>query len=108
MNEAVAGAGGITAAKYCNGCGKTIHQTARACPSCGAPQAGSSGKSRIAAGVLALFLGGIGIHKFYLGKPLLGLLYLVFCWTFIPGIIAFIEAIIYFCSSDEAFQRKYG
>jgi TM2 domain-containing membrane protein YozV len=42
--------------------------------------------------LLALFLGGIGIHKFYLGNTGMGILYLVFCWTYIPSLIAFIEA----------------
>lgn len=42
--------------------------------------------------LLALFLGGIGLHKFYMGQTGLGILYLVFCWTAIPGIIAFLEA----------------
>ena len=62
----------------------------------------------MAAALLALFLGGFGVHKFYLGQPLLGILYLVFCWTFIPAFIAFIEAIILLCMSDESFARKYG
>jgi len=44
-------------------------------------------KSRIAAAILAFFL---------------------FCWTFIPSIVAFIEFIIYLCTSDEDFARKYG
>ena len=44
--------------------------------------------------LLALFLGGIGIHKFYLGQPLAGILYLLFCWTGIPAIIAFFEALV--------------
>ncbi|MDO5516789.1 MAG: TM2 domain-containing protein [Clostridium sp.] len=63
-------------------------------------------KSKIAAGLLAIFLGGLGIHKFYLGKVGLGILYLVFCWTYIPSIIGFIEGIIYLCSSDHNFQVK--
>nr|WP_228128000.1 TM2 domain-containing protein [Acinetobacter soli] len=62
----------------------------------------------MAAGVLALFLGGFGVHKFYLGKVGQGILYLLFFWTFIPAIIAFFEAIIYFCTSDENFAKKYG
>ncbi|PLC70016.1 hypothetical protein B6I39_23585 [Klebsiella quasipneumoniae] len=53
-------------------------------------------------------LGGFGVHKFYLGKIGQGFLYLIFCWTFIPAIIAFIEFIIYLCDSDEKFARKYG
>ncbi|RMH47148.1 MAG: TM2 domain-containing protein [Gammaproteobacteria bacterium] len=42
--------------------------------------------------LLALFLGGIGGHKFYLGQTGLGVLYLLFCWTMIPGVIALFEA----------------
>ena len=50
-------------------------------------------KKSVGAGVLlALFLGGLGIHKFYVGQPGLGVLYLLFCWTFIPSIIAIGEA----------------
>ncbi len=64
-------------------------------------------KSKVLAGVLALLLGGIGVHKFYLGQTGLGILYLIFSWTFIPGIIAFIDAIVLFCSSDENFEIKY-
>lgn len=94
---------------FCRGCGKEIHETAETCPFCGAKQNKKTGnKSKIVAGVLALLLGGIGIHKFYLGKTGAGILYLLFCWTFIPGIIAFIEGIIYLCQSDEDFERKYG
>jgi TM2 domain-containing membrane protein YozV len=63
-------------------------------------------KSKIAAGILAIFLGGIGVHKFYLGKIGLGVLYLVFCWTGIPAIVGFIEGIIYLCSNDYNFQIK--
>lgn len=95
---------------FCRGCGKEIHETAKACPHCGATQASvpQGSKNRIAAALLALFLGGFGAHKFYLGKVGQGLLYLLFCWTFIPAIIAFVEAIIYLCNSDEEFARKYG
>jgi len=41
--------------------------------------------------LLDFFLGGIGIHKFYLGNTTAGIFYLLFCWTSIPGIIAFVE-----------------
>ena len=60
------------------------------------------------AALLDFFLGGLGAHKFYLGKVGQGFLYLIFCWTFIPAIVAFIEFFIYLCTSDEDFARKYG
>lgn len=63
-------------------------------------------KSKVTAGVLAILLGGIGVHKFYLGRIGVGIIYLLFCWTYIPGIIAFIEGIMYLCQSDEDFQVK--
>ena len=95
---------------FCRGCGKEIHETAKACPQCGAPQVTQvqGNKNRIAAALLAFFLGGFGVHKFYLGKIGQGFLYLIFCWTFIPALIAFVEFILYLCSSDEDFARKYG
>lgn len=64
--------------------------------------------SRVTAGVLALLLGGLGIHKFYCKKTGLGILYLVFCWTFIPAIIALVEGIIYFVQDDAKFARAQG
>lgn len=63
-------------------------------------------KSKIAAGILGILLGGLGVHKFYLGKIGMGILYLCFCWTYIPAVIGFIEGIIYLCSNDENFQLK--
>lgn len=35
-------------------------------------------KSRLLAAVLAIFLGGLGIHKFYMGKVGWGIAYLLF------------------------------
>ncbi|WP_436860254.1 TM2 domain-containing protein [Staphylococcus caeli] len=52
--------------------------------------------------VLAVFLGSFGVHKFYARKTGMGLLFLVFCWTGIPQILAIIGAIIVlFKPSDE-------
>ena len=64
-------------------------------------------KSKIVAGLLAILLGGFGIHKFYLGKTGMGILYLIFCWTYIPAFVGFVEGIIYLCSNDENFQLKH-
>lgn len=65
-------------------------------------------KSKSTAAVLAFFLGGFGAHKFYLRQTGLGVLYLIFFWTWIPSIIAFIEFIILLCTSEEEFDRKYN
>lgn len=63
--------------------------------------------NKLTAGLLALFLGGFGIHRFYLGETSSGIWYLIFCWTGIPEIIGFIEGIMYLVMSDEEFNRKY-
>jgi len=65
-------------------------------------------KSRVVAALLAIFLGGIGVHKFYLGQTGWGIVYLLFCWTLIPAIIAPIEGILYLLSTERAFALKFG
>lgn len=65
-------------------------------------------KSKTTAGILALFFGGIGAHHFYLGNYARGVLYLLFFWTLIPAIIAFVEAIMLFLMSDDVFNKKYN
>lgn len=50
--------------------------------------------NKLAYVLLAFFVGSFGIHKFYAGKTGMGIVYLLFCWTGIPGIIGVIEAIM--------------
>jgi TM2 domain-containing membrane protein YozV len=49
-------------------------------------------KDEVIGVLLAIFLGGLGIHHFYLRRDGLGILYLVFFWTGIPMVVAWIEA----------------
>ena len=110
-------------AKKCRHCGETLDVSLRvaeearrtaerhgaaymAQPAAAAPYTRT--KSKIAAWLLAWLLGGIGGHKFYLNRVGQGLFYLVFCWTFIPAVIAFIEGIVYLTMDDERFWEKYG
>ena len=52
---------------------------------------------------LALLLGGIGIHRFWLGQTKAGVTYLIFCWTIIPIFFAIVDAT---CMGDMC--RKYN
>lgn len=65
-------------------------------------------KSKTTAGILAILLGGLGAHKFYLDRALQGILYFIFCWTFIPAVVSLVEGIIYLTMSDESFNAKYN
>lgn len=116
MNEVITKG---TNEKFCTECGSVINVKAEICPKCGVRQAGKpvsvnlgetadNGKSRIAAALFALFLGGIGVHKFYLGEVGMGIVYLLFFWTFIPAIVAFVEFVLLLTMSDEKFNQKYG
>lgn len=67
-----------------------------------------STKNRYLAAVLAIFMGAVGIHKFYLGQIGWGIVYLLFCWTGIPALAGWIEGVLYLLSSDEGFALRYG
>lgn len=84
-----------------------------------APSPGNQ-KEKIAAGLLAIFLGALGIHKFYLGgkqQRNAGIVMLLvtvigtclfFIGPIVMGIIALIEGIVYLTKDDAAFQAEYG
>ncbi len=132
---------------YCSNCGQEVSAVAIACPHCGVPprkerhfcfncgeavspaqimcvhcgaglaQTAALRKDKTAAGLLAIFLGSLGIHKFYLGYSRAGVTMLLL--TIIAGpltlgivagimeLIALIEGIIYLTKSDEEFQATY-
>lgn len=57
--------------KYCHNCGQATNENAAVCTNCGVELknivAGEQ-KSKMTAGLLGIFLGGLGIHNFYLGN----------------------------------------
>ena len=101
---------------YCHGCSKPLHISALSCPQCGAQQRphqastathpAASEKSKITAGILALLLGGIGVHKFYTGARDWGIVYVVLCLTYIPALVALVEGIRYLTMKQPEFAQK--
>ncbi|MFN3756531.1 MAG: TM2 domain-containing protein [Flavobacterium sp.] len=64
---------------------------------------------KILAGVLALLIGGIGVHKFILGYTREGIIQIILSIVTcgIAGIIPFIEGIIYLTKTDQEFYQTY-
>jgi TM2 domain-containing membrane protein YozV len=58
--------------------------------------------------LLTLFLGGLGAHRFYLDQSGKGLIYLLFCWTLIPAVIALIDLIVFATMSQQTFDLQYN
>jgi TM2 domain-containing membrane protein YozV len=65
-------------------------------------------KNKITAALLAFFLGSFGAHKFYLGQTSKGILFILFIWTTVPSILAFIDFIVFLSMSDEKFNAEYN
>ncbi len=127
----------------CVDCGTSFVEKEGACPQCGCPIApprvnaaqqtqmmhgaslaksspgifdnGPSGKSRGVAALLALFLGGFGVHMFYVGKTGAGVLFLLCSligWLlifppFLVAVVSLIQAIMLFTMSQDDFEAKY-
>jgi TM2 domain-containing membrane protein YozV len=94
--------------KFCSTCGHKIHVKAEICPKCGVrvgPPPGALNK--VALLLITFCFGGLGAHKFYQKKYLLGVLYLLFFWTYIPTLVAWVEFIIYACKSEAELQQRY-
>jgi len=87
----------------------------------GAKEVFNSDNKKILAGILAIVLGSLGIHKFILGYNkegfillgfsiaayILSCLFIGLLFIWIPGIIGLIEGIIYLTKSDEEFYNTY-
>lgn len=63
-------------------------------------------KSRVTTSLLAILLGGLGIHFFYLEAWGWGLVSILLCWTYLPTIAGLILGIRYLTMSDKEFERK--
>jgi len=71
--------------------------------------AGGRGKSKVVAGVLAILLGGLGIHHFYLGSMMAGVICIVAsCFFGLGTILGIIEGILLLVMSDADFDAKYN
>jgi TM2 domain-containing membrane protein YozV len=66
-------------------------------------------EKKVVAGILGILIGGLGIHRFYLGDPTGGIIRIVI--TFVTcgagSLIGLIEGIIYLTKTDEDFVRTY-
>lgn len=71
-------------------------------------------KNRIVAGLLAILLGSVGAHKFYLRKPGAGIFYIFLFMIFlnarlpIMAILGLIEGLGLLMMSDQEFNRRYN
>ena len=92
--------------KVCASCGAAIRKLTEICPACGVRQPGLVNKTTLL--LITFFLGGLGGHKFYLGKWVQGIFYFLFFWLWIPALIALIELVIYACTSSERLNEKYS
>jgi TM2 domain-containing membrane protein YozV len=93
------GAKPLVGSSFCHACGAKTNPLAVICVKCGAKLEGKiaagdvSPKSRLVVTLLAWFLGGFGVHRFYLGKIGTGILMLLTggglgIWTLIDFIFA--------------------
>jgi TM2 domain-containing membrane protein YozV len=105
------------ATKFCHACAERLDARAELCPHCGVRQPALRGRAphadrtRTMAAVLALvslFLGGIGLHKFYLGQRAAGVLCILFFWTGIPWLVSLVNLASLLTMTDERFEEKYG
>jgi TM2 domain-containing membrane protein YozV len=111
--------------KFCQECGEIIRLRAEICPKCGVRQPYISAmgipdaqnhsvlgqgqpRKKNVAGLLGLLLGGIGLHKFYMGKPIWGIAYIALCWTFLPAILGLIEGLNFLTMSEKTFNQRHA
>ncbi|HAR49189.1 MAG TPA: hypothetical protein DCR81_03650 [Smithella sp.] len=98
--------------KFCYNCGVEVNPQQAMCVKCGVGlkggSSGTGGKKKTTAGICAILVGGVGVHKFYHGSWGWGILYILFCWIYIPAILGVIEGIIYLTMDDAKYDDKYN
>lgn len=65
-------------------------------------------KNKFVAWILALLLWSIGFHKFYLGKWVQWIFYMLFVFTWIPTFISILEGVLYLFNTKSRFDIKYN
>ena len=115
--------------RYCTKCGAQNDELATYCVNCQTPLTPAAGyqpmqsvnqgamtdwkamgaDKKVVAGILGILLGGLGIHKFFLGYTTEGILQIVisFVTCGAGSIIGLVEGILYLTKSDEEFVRTY-
>ena len=91
---------------FCQNCGSPVAPNAAVCVKCGCAinntPAGAEKKSKMVAGLLGIFLGGLGIHNFYLGYTGKAIAQIVLSLCFgIGAIWGFIEGILILCGKID-------
>ncbi len=66
------------------------------------------GKSKVVAGILGILLGAFGVHHYYLGSTMAGVICLVLCCVGVGGILGLVEGIMLLVMSDADFDAKYN
>lgn len=88
---------------YCRGCAKEIHESAVSCPHCGAAQnvkhVGLNLKTITPLAIACFFLGGIGLHRFMVGKIGTAILQFITCVMVVGFIWVLIDFIMIICGS---------
>ncbi len=64
-------------------------------------------KDKVICGLLAIFLGTFGVHRFYRGQTALGLVYAAFFWSSIPTFVGIIEGLRYLVMPVNDYYRGY-
>ncbi len=91
----------------CENCAEECATDSLRCDACGHVSSRFTYRSRVAASALALFGGAFGLHRFYLGQWR-GVVYLLFCWTPLPWLVAFVECIVFMTTDQRRWNQRFN